>query len=249
MALSFKKWFDEGERPININIPRQRPPVINMPKQDHLGMILPSGEGEGKKTAYAMGRQRSFETAVGYDVSKEQQGVPEEDKNHRRLSNMQKAIRGIMRNSGIENEQIRIHFKKELNAKVFKFDHLFAGVEIEDDAIVLQYAETAGKGPIAKALWTMARFTDPFNWRGLRSMAMKMGLWQDIEENLVLEIKTQLAGAENRGMIQPGTYHENEWLVSTSTIGRDVIIQPKVRGVESDVAVADLPMAAHNLNL
>ena len=197
MELSFKKWINESP----------------------LGMILPSGEGEGEKAAYAMGRQRSFETAVGYDVSKEQHGIPEESKKHRRLSNMQKAIRGIMRRSYIENEQIRSHFKKELNVKVTKFDQLFAGVELEDDSIVLQYAETAGKGPIAKALWSMARFADPTNLKGPRAIAMKMGLWQDIEENLVLEIKTQLAGAENRGMIQPGTYHENEWLITTSIIG------------------------------
>ena len=220
---------------------------------------LMMGGPSGAETAKAMGRAKHFETATSYDLSMD---------NPKRLSHMQKAIKSILdNNTPIENNLIVKHIHSELGFRVKAIHHLFATVTLEENAVKLQYRETAGKPWPAMLIWSIGNFVDPRKWRFLRAFAMKTGLWQKIEDNLIDEIKTQLAGAEQRGFVKDNSYHENEWHITSEVIGRDIIITPKkvesaiaqqrIKSEESPLKIHSekpepdekLPMAAHNLNL
>ena len=201
------------------------------------------GPGISKDAIEELGHIRHLVTGVSYDVS---------PANPERMDQMTLAVVALLGlKLPLENEAIKEYFQEIVTRYARKgvprhdeieypttISDFIATVKNEGDHVGLEYAETAGRGDVGKFFWSLGRWLKPsiVNWfrrkKGERaglfySLLMKLRILPSIEDNLVFEIRNLLnRGVANRVFGRPTTYKPSEWIVDSTSLGRDIIIRP-----------------------
>ena len=220
------------------------------------------GPGISKDAIEELGHIRHLVTGVSYDVSPD---------NPERMDQMTLAVVALLGlKLPLENEAIKEYFQEIVTRYARKgvprhdeieypmtISDFFATVKNEGDHVGVEYTETAGRGDVGKFFWSLGRWLKPsiLNWfrrkKGERaglfySLLMKLRILPSIEDNLIFEIRNLLnRGVASRVFGRPTTYKPSEWIVDSTSLGRDIIIRPAAAcaGAVGELSEADGALA------